>query len=146
MIYFSSDEHFLHSRQFIYEPRGFNSVEEMNETIIENWNKTVSMNDTIYVLGDFFLGQDYDFIDRTLKRLNGDIHLIIGNHDTGTRINLYKQCPNVVSVDYALRLKIKKYHLWLSHYPTITANYDDDKPWAKHMVNIYGHTKLTYIS
>ena len=30
--------------------------------------------------------------------------------------------------------------MWLSHYPTITANYDDDKPWTKHMVNIYGHT------
>ena len=45
---------------------------------------------------------------RKLKRLNGRIHIIIGNHDTDTRIDLYKQCPNVVSVDYSLRLKIKK--------------------------------------
>ena len=70
----------------------------------------------------------------------GRIHIIIGNHDTDTRIALYKQCKNVVSIDYALRKKIGKYHFWLSHYPTITANYDDNKPWAKHMINIYGHT------
>ena len=36
--------------------------------------------------------------------------------------------------------KYKKAIFWLSHYPTITSNYDDDKPWAKHLVCLFGHT------
>ena len=138
MIYFTSDCHFMHSRQFIYEPRGFNSVEEMDETIIENWNKMVSINDTIYVLGDFFLGQDYDFIDRTLKCLNGDIHLIIGNHDTPKKIDFYSQQPNISEILYAKMITYKKKNFFLCHYPTRTSGleYSPDRC----IINLYGHT------
>jgi calcineurin-like phosphoesterase family protein len=55
-------------------------VEEMNETIIENWNKTVNPGDYVYHLGDFAFGQKKlhrGFYDR----LNGSIRLIVGNHD-----------------------------------------------------------------
>ena len=41
---------------------------------------------------------------------------------------------------YAYQFKYNKHYLYLSHYPTITANYDDDKPWAKHLINLFGHT------
>ena len=138
-IWFTSDTHFGHHKEFLWGPRGFYSSEEHDEEIIRIWNETIAPDDDVYHLGDIMLEDNESGIEK-LKRLNGRIHIIIGNHDTDTRIDLYRQCPNVVSIDYALRLKIKKYHLWLSHYPTITANYDDDKPWAKHMVNIYGHT------
>ena len=76
MIYLTSDTHFCHDKPFIYEPRGFSSIQEMNETLIENWNGAVSKNDIVYVLGDFFLGTDYDFIKNTVERLNGNIYLI----------------------------------------------------------------------
>ena len=48
--------------------------------------------------------------------------------------------PNVVEVKYADVLKYGKAVFWMGHYPTITANYDDDKPWAKHVVCLFGHT------
>ena len=30
-IWFTSDTHFFHNKNFVYEPRGFTSVEEMNK-------------------------------------------------------------------------------------------------------------------
>ena len=58
MIYFTSDWHFFHNKFFIYEPRGFSSVEEMNEAIIKNHNKVVKEEDTIYCLGDCMLNDN----------------------------------------------------------------------------------------
>ena len=47
MIYFTSDLHLNHDRDFIYVPRGFNSVHEMNEAIIYNWNNNITEGDTV---------------------------------------------------------------------------------------------------
>lgn len=142
MIYFTSDTHFCHNKPFLYEPRGFKSIEEHDETIVRNWNSIVKPEDEVYHLGDVMLIDNEKGI-KYLKSLNGKIHLILGNHCTNTRIELYKQCPNIVSIDYVKEIKIGKNYFWLCHYPTITANYDDNKPWAKHLINIYGHTHQT---
>ena len=83
---------------------------------------------------------DNDYGLHCLNQLNGKIHIICGNHDTDTRAQLYDQCINVVEVCSVKELKIGKNYFWLCHYPTITANYDDNKPWAKHLINLYGHT------
>ena len=47
-IWFTSDLHLSHNKEFLYKPRGFSSVEEMNETIIENWNSLVSWDDEVW--------------------------------------------------------------------------------------------------
>ena len=137
--WFVSDTHFGHIKDFLWSPRGFNSIQEHDEAIIRNWNEIVGPEDEVYHLGDVMLNDNEHGLE-CIKRLNGKIHILIGNHDTDTRIELYKTCPNIVSIDYAKEIKIGKYYFWLCHYPTITANYDDDKPWAKHLINIYGHT------
>lgn len=36
MIYFTSDLHFGHDKDFIYKSRGFNSIGDHDNTIIEN--------------------------------------------------------------------------------------------------------------
>ena len=54
-IYFTSDLHLCHDRGFIYEPRGFNSIEEMNNAIVENWNSIVTNEDNVFILGDLML-------------------------------------------------------------------------------------------
>ena len=91
MIWFTSDTHFNHQNILAYEPetRPFETVEEMNEVIIKNWNDKVKPDDTIYVLGDFFMGM-LDKIEDILDRLNGKIILVRGNHDTKKRIEIYK--------------------------------------------------------
>lgn len=77
-----------------------------------------------------------------IKQLNGKLHIILGNHDSNTRIELYKQLSNVVEVTYATIIKIGKQHYFLCHYPTFTANYDD-KPYHNHLINLHGHTHFT---
>jgi len=135
MIYFSSDLHFCHDRDFLYKPRGFNSIKEHDEQIIKNWNEIVTDEDEVYILGDLMLNDNEDGI-RKLQQLKGKIHIICGNHDENTRIELYKILPNVVEVVYALQLKIGKYYFFLCHYPVLVHNYDDNKKiW-----NIHGHT------
>lgn len=140
MIYFSSDLHLNHNKSFIYERRGFASVGDMNYTILKNFNHIVNDNDDLYLLGDIFLG-DLDSGIKLFNQLPGKIHLIYGNHDTINRIEAMSKCHNVVEVcGYANILKYDNYKLYLSHYPTLTANYDIDKPLNKRVLCLAGHT------
>lgn len=138
MIYFTSDTHFNHDREFVYGPRGFESIQDMNETLIKNWNETVGPEDDIYVLGDFFLGADYDYINEVLNKLNGHIHLVVGNHDTPSKITRYTSWDNIVEIADALRLRYKKKEFFLCHYPVFTASLEQDPNRA--VINLFGHT------
>ena len=80
MIYYTSDLHFGHKAIISMCNRPFASVEEMDETLIENWNKTVHKNDEVYILGDLIYKSDKE-PEYYLERLKGKKHLIIGNHD-----------------------------------------------------------------
>lgn len=139
-IWFTSDTHFGHERSFICEPRGFTTADEMNEAIIERWNKVVKPNDIVYHLGDVFLNNNEIGI-QCVKRLNGQIFLIWGNHDSDTRKNLlFSECRyKMLGGWYAYQIKYNKLNLYLSHYPTITANYDE-KHLNQHVINLHGHT------
>lgn len=137
-IWLTSDLHFGHDREFIWGPRGFKSVDEMNEAIIKNWNAVVAPEDEVYVLGDLMLGDNEAGI-KMIKQLKGTIHVILGNHDTATRKALYEDCYNVVDVKYADVIKFNGYTFYLSHYPTMTSNLE--KEFSRHCVlNLYGHT------
>jgi len=140
-IFLTSDTHFSHNQQFIYESRGFTNVQDMNETIMENWNKIVPYDALIYHLGDMALNNLDDAI-KYIKNLNGKIIWLRGNHCTDNKITkILENCPNVTMPNemYATVLKYRKLTCYLSHYPTLTANYDD-KHFSQHVVNFHGHT------
>lgn len=137
-IFVTSDTHFCHDREFVFVPRGFKTIQEMNETIVKNWNNTVNLEDEVYLLGDIMLNDNVTGIE-LLKSLNGKIHIVFGNHDTESRKLLYSQCENVVEVNYALMIKNKKYNFYLSHYPTMTSNLEKEK-LSQCIINLYGHT------
>lgn len=139
MIFCTSDLHLGHDKDFVVQARGFETVEDMNAEIIRRWNERVYPDDDVYVLGDLTLGDVEEGI-RLIAKLNGYLHIMRGNHDTDKKVERYLELPNVVSVQYADVLKYGKAVFWMGHYPTITANYDDDKPWAKHVVCLFGHT------
>lgn len=137
-IWLTSDTHFGHQCSFLYEPRGFTTVEEMNEKIIENWNSTVKPNDMVIHLGDTMLNDNEEGI-KCFKRLNGQISLIWGNHDSDARKELLSALPNVIVLGYAYVIKHGKFSLYLSHYPSLTANYDD-RGLSRHVINLHGHS------
>ena len=137
-IWFTSDTHFCHSKEFLWKPRGFDTNIQHDCAILENWNNWVAPDDEVYLLGDVMLENDELGI-QFLGGLNGHIHIAIGNHDTENRIEKYKKCGNVVEIFYAKRIKIGKLWFWLCHYPTITAQ-EDGGQIDKHIINLFGHT------
>lgn len=137
-IWFCSDLHLGHDKQFIWGPRGYGSVYEQDADIVAKWNATVSAKDDVYVLGDLMLGDNEAGL-RKIKSLKGRIHIILGNHDSNTRKKLYESCYNVVEVVYAMPLTYKGYNFFLTHYPCMTGNFGGDS--LKHtLCNLFGHT------
>ena len=130
-----------HNREFIYGPRGFNSIEEHDKTIIQNWNSLVSWEDEVWLLGDCILNDNESGI-RKLNQLAGKIYIIAGNHDSANRIQMYANIrPTILIMGLAYILKYQGYHFYLSHYQTITSNFlENDKPLKRRLWNIHGHT------
>lgn len=137
-IWLTSDLHLCHDREFIYKPRGFENVSDMNHAIASRWNERVKPEDDVYLLGDVMLNDNITGLG-LLKSLNGKIHIIIGNHDTASRIELYKTCWNVVEVVPACYLHYKHYHFFLTHFPCLTGNLEKES-LQKCTCNLFGHT------
>ena len=140
MIYFTSDLHLGHNREFIFKPRGFNTIQDHDTAIIQRWNSIITDQDEVYILGDLMLNNNENGI-KCLKQLKGNKYFIRGNHDTDARINLYidEQGADIAFLGDATTLKYKGYHFYLSHYPTLTSNLEKES--LKQMtLNLYGHT------
>lgn len=83
--YLISDLHLGHANVIDYCARPFSTVEEMNQTLIANWNETVNDADIVFFLGDLDRFADGDQLRSCLDRLNGRIVFIEGNHDKPSR-------------------------------------------------------------
>ena len=79
-IWFTSDLHFGHRNIIKYCNRLWNTVEEMDEALIHNWNSVVGKNDIGVDLGDFAFASNQRWRE-LVSRLNGKHYLILGNHD-----------------------------------------------------------------
>lgn len=140
----TADLHLSHKNILNYCDRPFSSVEEMNETLIKNWNATVEMFDFIYILGDFSFA-DSENTRNFIKRLNGIKVFLLGSHDKVVS-NLAKEnfikCEGYLkqikftSKDFSARIA-------MCHYPLISW------PSSFHgSILLYGHVhgRLTYPS
>lgn len=112
--FFTSDTHFGHANIIRFCNRPFQNVEEMNEVLIENWNKVVSKGDTIFHLGDFAFGGSSVW-NSIIPRLNGHINLIIGNHDRKNLRQGYMSYFDMVVPQ--LQIEIEDNSIYLNHYP-----------------------------
>lgn len=134
-IFVTSDTHFNHKNIIKYCNRPFESVEHMNEALIQNWNETVGVNDFVYHLGDFAFSKNPENINEIAARLNGNIFLIEGNHDhlighrPDSRLNFVGIAEYVVIKD-----------ILLTHYPVHMKEYRSNKT-CKMVVPklLYGH-------
>lgn len=82
--FFTGDTHFGHTNIIKYAKRPYKNVDEMNETLIALWNGVVGKDDCVYHLGDVAFCPP-DKATWIVSRLNGQKHLIFGNHDKGLR-------------------------------------------------------------
>lgn len=141
-IWFTSDLHICHDRDFVWKARNFENVAEMNEAIVEKWNKLVKPDDTVWNLGDIAL-MDTDTAIEILKQLNGTQYWLRGNHDHGGRVRaICEACPNIIvpKHTFVTTLQIGNNLAYLGHYPMLTANNDEDKPFNRHVLSLHGHT------
>lgn len=124
-IFFSSDLHFgderlnFNSREYVAS-----SASEIDNIIISNWNKTISKNDLVFLLGDVATNKEkFELV----KELNGRIILIKGNYDD-YEDDFLKQYFKEVHNDYILEYLDHKFYL--NHYP---------EKCVSDMFNICGH-------
>lgn len=136
-IWYTSDWHFCHDKDFIWKVRGFSSIDEMNEAIVERHNSIVKPNDIVYCLGDCIMGKAENGI-KYLKALNGHLRIIFGNHDTPKKISQYiDNCTNIEWGSLSSKRDIsKKLKFFLCHYPVIASNGND----TNKVISIHGHT------
>lgn len=136
-IWFTSDTHFGGERTLKLSKRPFQTVEEMDRVLINNWNSLVNEDDIVYHLGDF---GDYT----TAEKLNGYINLITGNYErfeilkvreNAKRFNMVYRDKCDCWIEYRKEGEINNYHLSMSHEPSIIK----EDPISSDHINLFGH-------
>lgn len=136
MIYFISDTHFGHKGSLKWPDgaaRPFNSTEEMNQTIIDNWNSIVTDEDTVYHIGDFSYKTSTSQLKKIFDSLKGKIILIKGNHD-GQTLKANQKYHRFESVHNILNLEYNTAKIVLCHYPIQSWNGKN-----RGSIHIHGH-------
>ena len=134
MDFFIADTHFFDRACIRYDARPFAGVEDMNETMIRNWNGVVKDDDRVFLVGDYSYGNGADIVS-TAQRLRGHKILIRGNHDND--VNL-KYCFEEI-YDY-LEVHLDNATVILCHYPL--SSFKDMQRGGT--VHIYGHVHNSF--
>ena len=79
-VFVTADMHYGHTNIIKYESRPFNNAEDMDAALIKNWNKVVSKNDKVFVLGDVSF-HNKEKTAEIVQQLHGRKFLVKGNHD-----------------------------------------------------------------
>lgn len=138
-IWVSSDLHLQHEKilSFVnYEGekvREFDTVEQMNEHLLEQHNSVVKPGDIWYCLGDVFFG-DKETFKCLWPKFHGKKRLIVGNHDdirflsSGgffSKVQMWRQFP--------------EYELMMSHVPLHESSMYRGKDQTAPMIHVHGH-------
>ena len=132
MIYFTADQHFYHENVIRHANRHFADAEEMNRTLISSWNKKVSPDDEVYILGDVTM-KGAAYASQILSQLKGRKYLIKGNHDrfadqAGFDKSAFEWIRSYHELDYQNQRFI------LFHYPI-----EDWNGYYRGSVHLHGH-------
>lgn len=114
--FFTADTHFGHAAIIGFCNRPFDTVQEMNEEFIKNWNSVVSPQDVVYHLGDFGFMSAAEMV-KIINRLNGNINVVPGNHD--------KQLVKISRLNFCApihEIKVDGTFVVLCHYPMLSWN------------------------
>lgn len=134
-VFFTSDLHLGHKRMLDFRP--FATVEEMDSALITNWNARVGPKDRVYLLGDVSF-HNPDVTRGLVSLLNGEIHLVTGNHDAVT----VRKLPDLFETIHSYR-EVKVWveetgdhqRITLCHYALRVWNCSHYGAWS-----LYGHS------
>lgn len=150
--FFTSDTHFGHERILSLCNRPFDSVEEMNEQMIQRWNSVVKPSDEVYHLGDVALGKIAESLP-LVGRLNGYKILVPGNHDRifsgekeKQRLRFGPEYDKVFqyTLPESFRTSLGGFDVMLSHFPYVGDSHGadrhaDKRPEDNGLPLIHGH-------
>lgn len=137
-MFFISDLHFSHANCLAFDNRPFKTIEEHDAEIIKRWNDTVDIDDDVYILGDISWANPTKTAE-LISRLNGNKHLIIGNHDRKLLKSKTVRDLFVEIADYKeIQLQGGK-GIILSHYPIPCFNHHY-YGWY----HLYGHVHISF--
>lgn len=143
MRHIVSDTHFYHENIIRFDGRPFATIEEMNQTLIDNWNAVVHPTDTVYVLGDMFFKAKNEQVVEVLDKLNGEIIYVWGNHERELKRNpevvkkYFKETHDYLVIPYTYQ--DTTYRLTLGHYPIPMF----DGHFRNKAIHFYGHVHGT---
>ena len=134
VIRYISDLHLSHLN--MAKRRGFETVKEHDEHIINSWNSVVGKRDVTWILGDITMEKSSPY--PLLNRLNGIKKVILGNHDEPQHVpELLKYVNHVCAVQYKT---FKNQNVIFSHIPIHPKELE-----YRFNINIHGHTHLNRV-
>jgi len=138
-LWLTSDQHFFHKNIIKYSQRPFQDEYEMNEILLENYNKIVKSNDIVFHLGDLSagLGGRVEDLHKIISKMNGTKILLRGNHDY-QKTKWYLEA-GFSGVYYYLELG----DYFISHYPLENNQYAG--LLQKRLIELYENSKCTKI-
>jgi calcineurin-like phosphoesterase family protein len=123
----TADPHYNHARIIWFAGRPFPDVKSMERSLINCWNLVVGRNDNVLVLGDFIL-VERERAPEIVSQLNGNIHLLRGNHDRWRSDAWFKDAGFVEIYDEQIAMG----NIIFSHKPIPARDLGD-------MFNVHGH-------
>lgn len=150
--FYVSDLHIFHKNVLncegskSFDNRPFKTFDEMNQTILNNWNSVVGNGDHVYLLGDT-LWKENDEAIALISQFKGNLHAIKGNHDRFSDARYRRLfCEICDYKEITDNIKGKNYGVVLSHFPIMFWNKmkqvnNDGSPRTKNYnILLYGHT------
>lgn len=107
-IWLTADNHINHKNVVKHCPgRAINGgfdiddIEAHDKWMIDKWNSTIGKKDTVYIIGDFSFANREETI-KILNKLNGNKHLILGNHDKSSQqlANYFESISQIKEVKF----------------------------------------------
>lgn len=132
MIYYTADLHLGHTNVISFDGRPFESAEEMDRILINNWNSRVTKKDRIYIAGDLIYRSEKP-PEWYLKQLNGLKYLIIGNHDKAI-LSSEKAQGYFEAIDKMMHITDGKKQICMCHFPIVEWN-----GYFRGHYHIFGH-------
>ena len=132
-FYFTSDTHFNHENILSFCNRPFSSIREHDECLIKNWNEKVPKDGIVFHLGDVGFGNN-QYIKEILDQLNGEIWLVVGNHDMKSIISQHKKRFHIMAQQ--MSMTVGNQIIIMNHCPLLcfAGSYKKNPAWQ-----LFGH-------